>query len=96
MAFGDENGNDTRCKVCGPFFYSVVRDGTFRNLVDDPTIRPTQHIFVDSKARWFTITDDLPQYDEHVVVAGPAGGQALRLLPGFPARRFGVQPRADR
>jgi hypothetical protein len=68
MVFGDENGNDTRCKVCGSFLYSVV--------VDDPTIRPTQHIFVGSKARWFTITDDLPQYEEHVVVAGPAGGQA--------------------
>jgi hypothetical protein len=43
-------------------------------LVDDPTIRPTKHIFVGSKARWFTITDDLPQYLEHVAVAGPAGG----------------------
>ena len=32
-------------------------------LVDDPTIRPTEHIFVGSKARWFTITDDLPQYE---------------------------------
>jgi hypothetical protein len=29
-------------------------------LIDDPTIRPTAHIFVGSKARWFTITDDLP------------------------------------
>lgn len=29
MIFGDENGNDTRCKMCGSFLYSVVRDGTF-------------------------------------------------------------------
>ena len=71
MIFGDENGNDTHCKVCGSLLYSVVRDGAFVHvamgtLVDDPTIRPTKHIFVGSKARWFTITDDLPQYQEHV------------------------------
>jgi hypothetical protein len=36
-------------------------------LVDDPSIRPTAHIFVGSKASWFAITDDLPQYPEHVV-----------------------------
>jgi hypothetical protein len=72
MIFGDENANDTHCKVCGSLLYSVVRDGAFVHvamgtLVDDPTIRPTKHIFVGSKARWFTITDDLPQYEEHVV-----------------------------
>ena len=33
--------------------------------VDTPTIRPTHHIFVGSKAPWFEITDDLPQFDEH-------------------------------
>ena len=41
-------------------------------LIDDPTIRPTKHIFVGSKAPWFTITDDLPQYQEHVEAARPA------------------------
>jgi len=40
---------------------------TMGTLVDEPSIRPTAHIFVGSKARWFTITDDLPQFDEHVV-----------------------------
>jgi hypothetical protein len=74
MTVGDENGNDTRCKVCGSLLYSVVRDGTFVHvamgtLVDEPTVRPTKHIFVGSKAPWFTITDDLPQYEEHVVTA---------------------------
>jgi hypothetical protein len=43
-------------------------------LVDAPTIRPTKHIFVGSKAPWFTITDDLPQYEEHAVATGPVGG----------------------
>jgi hypothetical protein len=79
MRFGDENAHDARCGVCGSLLYSLVRDGRFVHvamgtLVDEPTIRPTQHIFVGSKASWFTITDDLPQYAEHVVVAAPGGG----------------------
>jgi hypothetical protein len=78
MIFGSESANDTHCMVCGSFLYSVVRDGTFVHvtmgtLVNDPSIRPTEHIFVGSKAPWFTITDDLPQYEEHVV-AGRRGG----------------------
>jgi hypothetical protein len=76
MLFGDESAHDTRCKRCGSFLYSVVRDGAFVHvamgtLVDDSTIRPSAHIFVGSKAPWFTITDDLPQYEEHV--SGGAG-----------------------
>jgi hypothetical protein len=79
MIFGDENGHDAHCKVCGSLLYSLVRSGAFVHvamgtLVDGPTIRPTEHIFVGSKAPWFTITDDLPQYEEHAVVEGPAGG----------------------
>jgi hypothetical protein len=70
MIYGEENGNDTHCKACGSLLYSVVRNGAFVHvamgtLVDDPSIRPTAHIFVGSKAPWFTITDDLPQYEEH-------------------------------
>jgi hypothetical protein len=34
-------------------------------LVDTPRIRPSKHIFVGSKAPWFTITDDLPQHEGH-------------------------------
>jgi hypothetical protein len=72
LIIGDENGNDTHCKVCGSLLFSLVRAGAFVHvamgtLVDDPTIRPTKHILVGSKATWFTITDDLPQYAEHAV-----------------------------
>jgi len=68
--YGEEDGHDAHCKLCGSLLYSVVRAGLFvhvamGSLVDDPTIRPTKHIFVGSKAPWFTITDDLPQYEEH-------------------------------
>lgn len=74
MIFGDADANDTHCKLCGSLLYSVVRDGAFVHvtmgtLVDDPTIRPTRHIFVGSKAPWYTIADDLPQYQEHVAAA---------------------------
>jgi len=70
LIFGDENANDTHCAVCGSLLYSVVRDGAFVHvamgaLVDDPSIRPDRHIFVGSKAPWFTIADSLPQYEEH-------------------------------
>jgi hypothetical protein len=72
MIYGEDTAHDAHCKACGSLLYSVVRDGAFVHvamgtLVDDPTIRPTAHIFVGSKAPWFTITDDLPQYDGHVV-----------------------------
>lgn len=33
-------------------------------LDDDPGLGPRAHIFVDSKAPWFAITDDLPQHTE--------------------------------
>ncbi len=70
MTFGDEAGNDTHCRRCGSLVYSVVRAGQFVHvpmgtLIDAPAIRPTKHIFVGSKAPWFTITDDLPQFEEH-------------------------------
>ncbi|SDT33291.1 GFA family protein [Bradyrhizobium canariense] len=71
MVFGDRYGHDAHCRTCGSLLYSVVRDGawvhvTMGTLVDDPSIRPKAHIFVGSKARWFAITDDLRQYQEHV------------------------------
>jgi hypothetical protein len=69
LIFGEENDNDTRCGVCGSLLFSVVRDGAFvhvamGSLVDAPSTRPTEHIFVGSKAPWFEITDALPQHDD--------------------------------
>ena len=69
LVYGEEAKNhDTHCRRCGSLLYSVVREGAYVNvamgtLVDDPSIRPARHIFVGSKAPWFTITDDLPQHD---------------------------------
>ena len=71
LVVGEELANDTRCAVCGSLLFSVVQDGArvhvaLGSLVDPPSIRPTEHIFVGSKAPWFEITDDLPQFDEYV------------------------------
>jgi hypothetical protein len=70
LIVGEETLNDTRCAKCGSLLFSVVRDGAFvhvalGSLVDAPSLRPTKHIFVGSKAPWFEITDDLPQFEEH-------------------------------
>jgi hypothetical protein len=70
LIWGDDDWNHTRCGVCGSLLYSVVRDGEWvhvalGSLADAPSIRPSEHIFVGSKAPWFEITDDLPQHEEH-------------------------------
>src|SRR5687767_8340908 len=70
LVFGEEDLNHTRCAVCGSFLFSVVRNGAYvhvamGSLVDAPSIRPTHHIFVGSKAAWFEITDDLPKFEEY-------------------------------
>ncbi len=69
MIFGDAEGHNAHCKLCGSLLYSLVRDGAFVHvamgtLVDDASIRPSKHIYVGSKASWHTIADDLPQYLE--------------------------------
>jgi catechol 2,3-dioxygenase-like lactoylglutathione lyase family enzyme len=73
MVVGDEGLNDTRCEACGSLLYSVVRDGEYvhvalGSLLEAPALPPTKHIFVGSKAPWFAITDDLPQFEEHAEV----------------------------
>jgi len=70
LVYGEEIGNDSHCKSCGSLVFSVVRDGAYVHvpmgtLVDDPSIRPTKHIFVGSKAPWFEITDELPRFEGH-------------------------------
>lgn len=65
---GAPDGHDAFCKRCGSLLYSLVRDGgyvhvTYGTLADAPTLLPTAHIYVGSKAPWFTITDDLPQHE---------------------------------
>lgn len=74
LIVGEEDANDTRCRSCGSLLFSVVRRGAYvhvamGSLVDAPGVRPTEHIFVGSKAPWFEITDDLPQFEEYATKA---------------------------
>lgn len=79
LIVGDADAGDRHCASCGSLLFSIVRDGRYvhvamGSLVDEPTIRPSAHIFVGSKAAWFAITDDLPQYDGHVTATAATTG----------------------
>ena len=58
------------CRVCGsPILTKFDFDASVFSLPlgvldDDPGIRPQFHVYVASKAPWFTISDDLPQFAE--------------------------------
>lgn len=56
------------CRVCGSSLgvpaHGKLGDIALGTLDSDPGVRPTEHIFVGSKADWFQITDNLPQHDK--------------------------------
>jgi hypothetical protein len=68
------------CRVCGsPLVskfdaYPSVLGLPLGALDDDPGVRPQAHVYVASKAPWFTITDDLPQFAEAPPAKVPASG----------------------
>ena len=67
LIYGKDRAHDAHCAACGSLLYSIVREDAYVHvamgtLVDVPTIRPSAHIFVGSKAGWHDITDGLPQF----------------------------------
>ena len=68
------------CRRCGANAPWVVEE---RELVlvpaglldDDPGVRPALHMFVGSKAPWWEITDDAPQFEAWVPGYGPEGSR---------------------
>ena len=69
LRYGGPDNHDARCSICGSFLYSLVRDGRYVHvnlgaLADAPSLTPTAHIYVGSKAPWHEITDSLPQHLE--------------------------------
>lgn len=59
------------CRICGSPLPIVDPEAPFvvfnaGVLDDDPEARPFRHVFVGSKAPWFDIRDELPQFTEHV------------------------------
>jgi hypothetical protein len=58
------------CRTCGSPMPRIDRGRgivivPMGTLDDDPGMRPQDHIFVGSKAPWYTITDSLLQYEEY-------------------------------
>jgi hypothetical protein len=70
------------CRVCGsPILTKFDADPSAFGLPlgpldDDPGVRPQAHVHVASKAPWFTITDDLPQFAELPPGARAAAGRS--------------------
>ena len=69
LVVGDPDGHHaTRCGTCFSLLYWTGYEGKIRvpygSLSDEPTLEPTAHMFVGSKAS-YEILDDLPQYDEY-------------------------------
>ena len=67
--FDEGSNHDIRCAQCGSLLYSVVQEGkychvTLGSLSEAPTLLPSGHIFVGSKAPWEVISDHLPQRNE--------------------------------
>ena len=64
------------CRVCGSRVPSMARNGELYFVPaglfgDDLGVTPALHIFAASKAPWWQITDDLPQFEEWVPGYGP-------------------------
>jgi hypothetical protein len=55
------------CRNCGSSLgvpmHERLSEITLGSLDADPGVRPSEHIFVGSKAPWFEIADTLPQHD---------------------------------
>lgn len=63
------DGYGARCSRCYVFLFAAVRERQYMHvslgvLEGSPNRLPDHHIYVGSKAPWFQITDELPQYDE--------------------------------
>jgi len=72
VAFFESSPGNHRgfCRICGsPVLTKFDSNKSVFSLPlgvlnEDPGIRPQRHVYVGSKAPWFTITDDLPQLTE--------------------------------
>ena len=63
------DGYGARCGRCYAFLFAAVRGRQYVHvslgvLAGTPSRLPDHHIYVGSKAPWYQITDELPQYDE--------------------------------
>lgn len=64
----NETGRVGFCGHCGSSLYNEQVDAEFLNIrlgiIDDaPSVKPTLHVYCDSRAPWHEITDALPRFD---------------------------------
>lgn len=72
------NARRSFCGTCGSVTPMLMAEmgmvfAPAGNLIGDLGVRPQAHIFVGSKAPWYTITDNLRQYEEYPPKWGAAG-----------------------
>jgi hypothetical protein len=64
-----DSAYEVRCGECLSHLYWSYPDASvgvpYGTLIDEPSLKPTHHQFVGSKAAWYEILDKLPQYDEY-------------------------------
>lgn len=82
-----EHGRRPFCRICGsvapmllPAMQIVIVPAG--NLLEDPGIRPQMHIFAGSRARWYPISDGLPQHEGYPPQFG--GGAGIDRPPPHP------------
>jgi hypothetical protein len=86
-----EQGRRSFCRRCGSVAPMLMPEAGFAacpagNLQGDPGIRPQAHLFVGSKAPWYTITDSLPQHAAYPPAFGGGAGigrPAVEPRPGI-------------
>lgn len=76
-----EHGMRSHCRRCGSVTPTLMPEAGFAiapagNLEGDPAIRPQGHMFVGSKALWYTISDALPQHEANPPEFGGGTGVA--------------------
>jgi hypothetical protein len=67
-----ESNHAVRCGRCWSLLYWTVHHHDrmwlrvpYGTLNESPTLKPTAHNFVGSKAEWYEIRDELPQHAEY-------------------------------
>jgi hypothetical protein len=87
-----QGGIRNSCRVCGSTVPMTLPAMSLALLPAGPLegdlgITPQAHIFVGSKAPWYTITDDLPQHEAYPPEFGAAGVErpTAAALPGVTA-----------
>lgn len=84
-----EQGVRSFCKTCASVAPLLMAEAGFAvcpagNLLEDPEIRPQNHMFVGSQAPWYTIADSLPRHEAYAPELGGGSGVARPAVQAAP------------